>query len=74
MKYVVCIARIKTKLQEPHILTYNPRTEYNSTAVLITIAFDMLLMVSLGLVIGINRRILIRYNLIIEGKETISEK
>jgi len=46
----------------------------NSTAVLITIAFDMLLMVSVGLLIGINRRILIRYNLIIEGKETILEK
>jgi hypothetical protein len=46
----------------------------NSTAVLITIAFDMILMVSVGLLIGINRRILIRYNLIIEGKEAISEK
>jgi hypothetical protein len=46
----------------------------NSTAVLITIAFDMLLMVSVGLLIGINRRILIRYNLIIDGKETISER
>jgi hypothetical protein len=46
----------------------------NSTAVLITIAFDMLLMVSVALLIGINRRILIRYNLIIEGKEAISEK
>jgi hypothetical protein len=45
----------------------------NSTAVLITIAFDMLLMVSVGLLIGMNRRILIRYNLIIEGKETVSE-
>ena len=40
----------------------------------ITIAIDMLLMVSLGLLIGINRRIHVRYNLIIEGKETISEK
>ncbi len=46
----------------------------NFTAVLITIAIDMLLMVSLGLLIGINRRIHIRYNLIIEGKESISEK
>ena len=46
----------------------------NSTAVLVTIVFDSLLMISVGLLIGINRRILIRYNLIIEGKENISEK
>jgi hypothetical protein len=46
----------------------------NSTAVLVTTVFDSLLMVSVGLLIGINRRILIRYNLIIEGKENISEK
>jgi len=46
----------------------------NSTAVLATIVFDFLLMISVGLLIGINRRILIRYNLIKEGKEKISEK
>ena len=45
-----------------------------STAVLATIVFDLLLMISLGLLIGINRRILIRYNLIKEGKEKILEK
>ena len=46
----------------------------SSTAVLATIVFDLLLMISVGLLIGINRRILIRYNLIKEGKEKISEK
>ena len=46
----------------------------NSTVVLATIVFDMLLMISVGLLIGINRRILIRYNLINEGRENISEK
>ena len=46
----------------------------NSTAVLTTIVFDLLLMISLGLLIGINRRILIRYNLISTGREKISEK
>ncbi|HZE77854.1 MAG TPA: hypothetical protein VE089_04825 [Nitrososphaeraceae archaeon] len=45
-----------------------------STAVLATVIFDLLLMISVGLLIGINRRILIRYNLIKEGKEKISEK
>ena len=46
----------------------------NSTAVLASIVFDMLLMTSLGLLIGINRRILIRCNLIKTGRERISEK
>ena len=46
----------------------------DSTAVLATIVFDLLLMISLGLLIGINRRILIRYNLINTGREKISEK
>ena len=46
----------------------------SSTTVLATIVFDLLLMISLGLLIGINRRILIRYNLINTGKEKISEK
>ena len=46
----------------------------NSTAVLATIIFDLLLMISVGLLIGINRRILIRYNLIKEGKEKLMEK
>jgi hypothetical protein len=46
----------------------------NSTVVLATIIFDLLLMISVGLLIGINRRILIRYNLINEGRENISEK
>jgi hypothetical protein len=46
----------------------------NSTIVLATIAFDSLLMISVGLLIGINRRILIRYNLINEGKENIPEE
>ena len=46
----------------------------NSTVVLATIVFDLLLLLSVGLVIGINRRILIRYNLINEGRENISEK
>jgi hypothetical protein len=46
----------------------------NSKVVLATIVFDLLLMISIGLLIGINRRILIRYNYIREGKEKISEK
>jgi hypothetical protein len=46
----------------------------SSTVLLATIAFDLLLLISIGLVIGINRRILIRYNLINEGRENISEK
>jgi hypothetical protein len=46
----------------------------NATVVLVTIVFDLLLMISIGLLIGINRRILIRYNCIKEGKEKISEK
>ena len=46
----------------------------SSTQVLATIVFDLLLMISVGLLIGINRRILIRYNLINTGREKISEK
>ena len=46
----------------------------SSTTVLATVVFDLLLMISLGLLIGINRRILIRYNLINTGREKISEK
>jgi uncharacterized Tic20 family protein len=46
----------------------------NPTVVLVTIVFDLLLLISIGLLIGINRRILIRYNCIKEGKEKISEK
>ena len=46
----------------------------DSTVMLATIVFDLLLMISVGLLIGINRRILIRYNLISEGRENISEK
>ena len=48
----------------------------NSTAVLVTIVFDLLLMISVGLLIGINRRILIRYNFISQGRKRkiISEK
>jgi hypothetical protein len=46
----------------------------NSTVMLATIVFDLLLMISVGLLIGINRRILIRYNLMNEGRENISEK
>jgi len=46
----------------------------NSTVVLATIIFDLLLMISVGLLTGINRRILFRYNLISEGSEDISEK
>ncbi len=46
----------------------------NSASVLATMAFDLLLMICFGLLIGINRRVLIRYNLIKEGKEEISER
>ena len=46
----------------------------SSTQVLATVVFDLLLMISLGLLIGINRRILVRYNLINTGREKISEK
>ena len=46
----------------------------DSTIVLATKVFDLILMISVGLLIGINRRILIRYNLINEGRENISEK
>jgi hypothetical protein len=45
----------------------------NSAAVLATMVFDLILMICFGLLIGINRRVLIRYNLIKEGKEKISE-
>jgi len=46
----------------------------NSTAVLATIIFDFLLMISLGLLIGINRRTLIRYNLIKDRQDNIQER
>ena len=46
----------------------------SSTTVLATVVSDFLLVISLGLLIGINRRILIRYNLISTGREKISEK
>jgi len=46
----------------------------NSTVLLATIVFDFLLLISVGLLIGMNRRILMRYNLINEGRENISEK
>jgi len=45
-----------------------------STTLLATILTNLLLMASLGLLIGINRRILVRYNSIMEGRETISER
>ena len=41
----------------------------DSTVVLATIVLDLLLMISVGLLIGVNRRILIRYNLISEGRK-----
>ena len=43
----------------------------SSEAVFATIGFDLLLLISVGLLIGLNRRILVRYNLIEEGKEKI---
>ncbi|MDP9287488.1 MAG: hypothetical protein M3P08_04745 [Thermoproteota archaeon] len=43
-----------------------------STTVLVIIVFDLLLMICFGLLIGINRRIPIRYNLIEEGKDEIT--
>ncbi len=46
----------------------------SSTAVLATIVFDLLLMISLGLLIGINRRTLIRYRLIKDGEGSIQER
>jgi len=46
----------------------------SSTAVLATIVFDLLLMITLGLLIGINRRTLIRYNLIKDGEGSIQER
>jgi hypothetical protein len=46
----------------------------NSTLVLIVIAIDFLLMISLGLLLGMNRRILTRYKLINAGTGDISEK
>ena len=46
----------------------------NSTVMLATIVFDLLVMISVGLLIGYNRRILIRYNIINGGRENISEK
>jgi hypothetical protein len=39
-----------------------------------TILTDLLFMISLGLLMGINRRTLIRYKLIMNGKEDIPEK
>ena len=46
----------------------------SSTAIIATIIFDFLLVISVGLLIGINRRTLIRYKLIVDGKENIPEK
>jgi len=46
----------------------------NSTAVIVTIVFDLLLMIFFGFLIGLNRRILILSNLINEGKEKVLEK
>ncbi|MGA9841634.1 MAG: hypothetical protein WBQ25_04915 [Nitrososphaeraceae archaeon] len=46
----------------------------NSTVLLATIAFDLLLLICYGLLIGINRRVLARFNLIKEGKEEISDR
>ena len=46
----------------------------SSTAILATMIFDFLLMISVGLLIGINRRTLIRYKLIVDGKEYIPDK
>lgn len=46
----------------------------NSTVEMATIAFDFLLIISLGLLIGINRRILVRYKLINEGRDEVLEK
>ena len=46
----------------------------NSTVEMATIAFDFLLIISLGLLIGINRRILVRYKLINEGRDNVLEK
>ena len=46
----------------------------SSTAILATMIFDFLLMISVGLLIGINRRTLIRYKLIVDGKEYIQDK
>jgi hypothetical protein len=46
----------------------------HSTVLFATIAIDFLLMISVGLLIGVNRRILVRYNLINKGRENVSEK
>jgi len=45
-------------------------TSNSTTLLLATTVFDLLLMISVGLLIGINRRILIRYNLINEEEKT----
>lgn len=46
----------------------------DSITVFATILTDLLFMISLGLLMGINRRTLIRYKLIMDGKESITEK
>ena len=50
----------------------------NSTVLLATIAFDFcygpFMLICYGLLIGINRRVLARFNLIKEGKEEISDR
>jgi len=46
----------------------------DTITVIATILTDLLFMISLGLLIGINRRTLIRYKLIMNGKEDIPEK
>lgn len=49
--------------------------EANSSSVLLaTIAFDLLLIICYGLLNGINRRVLARFNFIKEGKEEISDR
>ena len=46
----------------------------SSTAIIATILFDFLLVISVGLWIGINKRTLIRSHLIVDGKENVPEK
>ena len=49
-------------------------TVENSAVLLATITFDLLLMICFGLLMGINRRIMVRYNLFKEGREDILDR
>jgi hypothetical protein len=57
----------------PNFLTFAPGATLPSTGLYATIATDLLLMFGLGLLIGRNARVIRRYRMIEEGKETLPD-